>query len=285
MNVSGAPAISTQDKKDLVWRYQATNDRFGAAFAEIAAKRGYKRPATMAFNNASGIGNTEGFRKAWEKRGGKVVASVVYEPNRPSYRSELQSVLAEKPDVIVTGSYLPDTTIIIREWYQSGEKNAWIIPGWAANPQLVKALGAEACEGIISVDTVSAENSAAFKHFDAMYTKAMGASATTNVYAPMAYDMMIVLALAMEAAGAGATVAQINSKIRDIANPPGTPVSTFAEGKAALSKKQKINYEGASSKLDFDQYGDVSPDFGVYVIEKGQLVRRDVVSIPADYRP
>jgi len=113
----------------------------------------------------------------------------------------------------------------------------------------------------------------------------MGRPATTNVYAPMAYDMLIVLALAMEAAGPGATVAQINARIRDIANPPGTPVSTFAEGKAALAKKQKINYEGASSKLDFDQYGDVSPDFGVYVIEKGQLVRRDVVSIPADYRP
>lgn len=285
MNVSGAPAISTLDKKDLVWRYQATNDRFGAAFAEIAAKRGYKRPATMAFNNASGIGNTEGFRKAWEKRGGKVVASVVYEPSRPSYRSELQKVLAEKPDVIVTGSYLPDTTIIIREWFQSGDRNAWIIPGWAANPDLVKALGAEACEGLISVDTVSNESGAAFRHFDAAYTKAMGRGAATNVYAPMAYDSLIVLALAMEAAGPNATVAQINAKIRDIANPPGTPVSTFAEGKALLAKKQKINYEGASSKLDFDQYGDVTPDFGVYVIEKGQLVRRDVVSIPADYRP
>ena len=285
MNTSGAPAISTLDKKDLVWRFQATNDRFGAAFAEIAAKRGYKRPATMAFNNASGIGNTEGFRKAWEKRGGKVVANVVYEPNRPSYRSELQKVLAEKPDVIVTGSYLPDTTIILREWFQSGDKSHWIIPGWAANPDLVKAVGAEVCEGIISVDTVSSENGAAFKHFDAIYTKAMGRSALTNVYAPMAYDMMICLALAMEAAGPNATVAQINGKIREVSNPAGTPVSTFAEGKALLAKKQKINYEGASSKLDFDQYGDVSPDFGVYIIEKGQLVRRDVVAIPADYRP
>lgn len=285
MNVSGAPAISTLDKKDLVWRYQATNDRFGAAFAEIATKRGYKRPATMAFNNASGIGNTEGFKKAWEKRGGKVVASVVYEPSRPSYRSELQKILAEKPDVIVTGSYLPDTTIIIREWFQSGDKNAWIIPGWAANPDLVKALGAEPCEGLISVDSVSSESSGAFKQFDAAYNKAMGRSALTNVYAPMAYDMVIVLALAMEAAGPNATVAQINARIRDIANPPGTAVSTFAEGKALLGKKQKINYEGASSKLDFDQYGDVTPDFGVYVIEKGELVRRDVVSIPADYRP
>ena len=285
MNVSGAPAISTLDKKDLVWRFQATNDRFGAAFSEIAAKRGFKRPATMAFNNASGIGNTEGFRKAWEKRGGKVVANIVYEPNRPSYRSELQKVLAEKPDVIVTGSYLPDTTILLREWFQTGEKTAWIIPGWAANPDLVKALGAEVCEGIISVDTVSAESGGAFKHFDAMYTKAMGRSALTNVYAPMAYDMAISLALAMEAAGPGASVAQINAKIREVANPGGEPVSTFAEGKAKLAARQKINYEGASSKLDFDQYGDVSPDFGVFIIEKGQLVRRDIVAIPADYRP
>jgi branched-chain amino acid transport system substrate-binding protein len=56
-------------------------------------------------------------------------------------------------------------------------------------------------------------------------------------------------------------------------------VGTFAEGKALLAKKAKVNYEGASSKLDFDKAGDATPDFGVYVIEKGQLVRRDVVSI------
>ena len=78
MNVSGAPAISTLDKKDLVWRFQATNDRFGAAFAEIAKKRGFKRPATMAFNNASGRGNTDGFKRVWEAGGGKVVSEVVY---------------------------------------------------------------------------------------------------------------------------------------------------------------------------------------------------------------
>lgn len=279
MNVSGAPAISTIDTKDLVWRFQATNDRFGAAFSEICAKRGFKRPATMAFNNASGLGNTEGFTRAWKKRGGEVVANVVYEPNRPSYRSELQKVLAAKPDVIVMGSYLPDTTIILREWYQSGDDVKFVIPGWAANPQLVQALGAEVCEGIISVDTVSNENSPAYKAFDAAYNKATGKPASSNIYAAMAYDMVISMALAMEAAGPGATVAQINSKIRDVSNPPGDTVYSFAEGKAKLAKKEKVNFDGASSKLDFDQYGDATPDFGVYVIEKGELVRRDVVSI------
>ena len=279
MNCSGAPAISTLDTKDLVWRFQATNDRFSAAFAVIAEKRGWKRPATMAFNNASGIGNAEGFKKAWEKKGGKVVASVVYEPNRPSYRTELQQILAAKPDVIVTGSYVPDSTIILREWYQSGQDVKWILPGWAANPDLIKALGNEVVEGVISVDSVSNENAASYKALDAAYQKAMNKPVSTNVYASMCYDMVMCIALAMEAAGPNATVAQVNAKIREVANPDGTQVYSFAEGRKLLSEKKKINYEGASSKLDFDQYGDVTPDFGVFVIEKGQLVRRDVVAI------
>ncbi len=277
-NTSGAPAISTDDKVDLVWRYQATNDRFGQAFAKIAQTRGFKRPATMAFNNASGIGNTEGFRKAWEKLGGKVAASVVYEPKRPSYRSELQQVLSANPDVIVMGSYLPDTTIILREWYQTGSDTKWIIPGWAANSQLVEALGQQVTEGIISVDSVPNENAASYKHFGEKYKAATGNDPDTNIYAAMCYDMMVVWALAMEAAGSGASVKDINAKIRDIGNPPGKEVFTFADGKAAL-KAGAIDYQGASSRLDFDQYGDVTPDFGEYVITAGKLERHAVVQI------
>ncbi len=101
---------------------------------------------------------------------------MVYEPNQPSYRAELQKVLAAKPDVIVMGSYLADTTIILREWFQTGETTKFIIPAWAANPQLVQALGPEVTEGIIAVDSISNEGSEAFKAYDAAYQKAMGQS-------------------------------------------------------------------------------------------------------------
>lgn len=280
MNTSGAPALSVPpaNAKGLSYRFQATNDRFGRAFAEICKKEGWTRPATMAFNNASGVGNTEGFRKAWEAKGSKVVENVVYEPGQASYRSELMKVLAAKPDVIVTGSYLADTTIILREWFQSGQPVKWVIPGWAANPDLVKALGPEVCEGVISVDSVSNEKAPSFARYDAAYRKAMNQPGTANVYAAMTWDMVTTLALAIEAAGPGADVAKINAKIREVGNPPGTAVASFAEGKEAL-KKGKINYEGASSVLDFDQYGDVTPDFGVYFIEKGKLDRKYVVKI------
>src|SRR5690606_14479241 len=222
MNVSGAPALSTVDKKDLVWRFQGTNDRFGRAFAKIAEKRGYKRPATMAFNNASGRGNTDGFIHAWEEAGhGKVVANIVYEPNRPSYRSELQTVLAQDPDVIVMGSYLPDTTIILREWFQSGHENAWIIPGWAANPELVEALGKEATEGVIAVDTVSNTDAESYKDLSERYREATGQQLADNVYAAMTYDMVISLALAAHKAGPDATPQQISDQIRAVSNPEG----------------------------------------------------------------
>lgn len=279
MNTSGAPALSVPpaNAKGLSYRFQATNDRFGRAFAEICAKEGFKRPATMAFNNASGIGNTEGFRKAWEAKGNKVVANVVYEPNQPSYRSELQKVLAANPDVIVTGSYLSDTTIIMREWFQSGQPVKWIIPGWAANPDLVKATGPEVVEGVISVDSISNETAPSFKAYAEVYEKATGQSGQSNIFSAMTWDMVHALALAIEAAGSTETAA-INAKIREVSNPEGTKVYSYAEGKEAL-KKGKINFEGASSVLDFDQYGDVSPSFGVFFIEGGKLNRRYVVNI------
>ncbi|WP_137178036.1 ABC transporter substrate-binding protein [Roseomonas sp. AR75] len=280
MHTSGAPALSVPpaNARHLGYRFQATNDRFGRAFAEIAVKEGFRRPATMAFNNASGIGNTEGFRRAWAAKGFQNGVHVVYEPNQPSYRAELLRVLATRPDVIVMGSFLPDTTIILREWFQMGVPVKWIIPAWAANPQLVQALGPAVTEGIIAVDSVSNEGSPAFAAYDAAYRRTMNQPGLSNVYAAMTWDMATTLGLAIEQAKSFETAA-INAAIRQVANPPGEGVSTFAEGKAAIAAGRKVNYDGASSVLDFDEFGDVTPDFGVFFIERGQIVRKYVVKI------
>ena len=69
------------------------------------------------------------------------------------------------------------------------------------------------------------------------------------------------------------------AKLREVANPPGTPVSSFAEGKELLKAGQKINYEGASGPLDFDEHGDVRPLFKLSVIRKGQLEFRQMLDL------
>lgn len=275
MNTCGAPEVQTEDKRDLVWQFQASNAIFGRAFAEVARQRGFKRPAVMAFNNSTFVAQADTFKRAWEARGGKVTALVVYEPNQTSYRTELSKALASKPDVILLSAYAPDATIILKEWYQSGQECQFMMPAWAASPDLLKALGPKVTEGIITITGVGAIKHPAYQRFAATYRKLTG-NEPDIVYA-QAYDMVITLALAIEAAGANADSLAINSKIRTVTNAPGTKVDSFAQGRDALRKNIKIDYDGASSALEFGKFGDAVPDFGVYEIHANVPVRTEVV--------
>jgi branched-chain amino acid transport system substrate-binding protein len=273
MNTSSAPEISSLDTKDLVWRFQATTEQVGRAFAAVAKKRGFSRPAVLTAGHAP-----DAFTPAWTALGGSVAAAVRYEPYRSSYRAELQQVLAAKPDVIVLGAHLPDATTILGEWRREPADVKWMIPGWAANAALVNACGPELTEGVISIDTVPDQGAASFAQFAGPYKAATGQDGADNIYAAMAFDMVTVLALAIEAAGPGAGRAAVNAQLREVANPPGTKVYSFAEGKAALATG-KIDYDGASSRLDFDAHGDVTPTFGVSVITQGALKRAEILAL------
>ena len=271
MSVSGAPAISEIGKETgLVFRTQASNTMFGVVFSKIAIKEGYKKAGTMAFNNPSGRGNTEEFAKNFKASGGEITGGVVYEGNKPSYRSEIEKVLATKPDVIVMGSYIKDTTIILKEWYQLNEPMQWIAPAWAVNPKLIKTLGPDVTEGIIAVDTVPNTASKTYERFVASFKKATGEEPNRNPYAAMVYDQMILLALAAEAAQSMDPKA-IAAKLREVSGPPGAIVHSYEEGVKTLQTGKPIDYDGASSAIDFNAAGDVSPTFGVYRVEKGQL--------------
>lgn len=275
-HVSSAPALSapTQNAKHLGFRFQAGSPQIGAAYAAIAARQGAKNPAFMAFNNDVQIASTGIFRDAWAKGGGKLAGSVVYEPNRTSYNAELQQVLANKPDLVVVSGYVPDTTIILREAFEAGNTAPVVIPGWAWGPTVEKALGPEVLENLVVFDSVPDSDGAAFKAFDAGYRAAMGVPGLSNVYAAMCYDMVMVLALAMQKAGPGADNAAIARAVPEVADPPGQAVSSFAEGKALLKAGQKINYEGASGPLDFDANGDAISVFGVNQYSHGKLDRK-----------
>jgi branched-chain amino acid transport system substrate-binding protein len=81
---------------------------------------------------------------------------------------------------------------------------------------------------------------------------------------------MIILGLAAESAQSTNPKA-IAAKVREVSGPPGEVVYSYEEGVKALKAGKKIDYDGASSSIDFDESGDVKPTFGVYRVEKGQL--------------
>ncbi|MNC99011.1 hypothetical protein D3C83_171560 [compost metagenome] len=64
-----------------------------------------------------------------------------------------------------------------------------------------------------------------------------------------------------------------------VANGPGERVTTFAEGVAALKAGKKINYDGASSSVDFQPNGMLaSRDFELYEIRAGKDVSVDRIN-------
>jgi len=272
MNASGAPALSQIGKKTgLVYRTQASNTQFGVVYAEISKRVGYKKAATMAFNNPSGRGNTEEFVRNFKAAGGIVTGGVVYEGGQASYRSELKKVLATKPEVIVLGSYMNDTMIILKDWSRLKKSVYFIAGAWAVNPKLIKALGPKITEGIWAVDTVPNTSSKTYVRFAEKFKKITGRDPGKNPYAPKVYDQMILLALAAEAAQS--TDPQVfKTRMREISGPPGEVVYGFEEGLAGLKAGRQIDFDGASGAIDFNECGDVSPTFGIYRVENGKLI-------------
>jgi branched-chain amino acid transport system substrate-binding protein len=75
------------------------------------------------------------------------------------------------------------------------------------------------------------------------------------------WDATIVGALAMERAlqqNGEITRATIQQNIGPVAREGGTTVTSFEEGKAELQNGNEINYNGAASAVEFDNYGNVS---------------------------
>ncbi len=280
MHTSGAVSLADpkQNFKKLAFRYQGSSKHLSKAFSKAAQQEGLKRPAVLALNSPATAPHAEGFKKIWTGSGGTLSDFVLYEPNRTSYRSELQQVLRSKPDGIILSGYAPDSVIIIRDWFQSGTKMKWIMPGFAANTEFMKALGNEATEGITVVESIVNEGATAYKNFAKQYEAATGKPATANVYAAMTYDMVHVLALAIEAAGPNADTAAIATKVHEVTTGSGQKVGSFAEGKALLKQGKKINYEGASSSVDFDDENDVDPTFAGFTIKNGAWQRAYLIN-------
>ena len=266
--VSSSPAISTFKDDDFLFRTAYSQAVISSVYATTAQKLGYKTAALLILNNPYGIGLGDSFPARFEKAGGKVTGKVIYNPNQSSYRSEIQQALAGKPDVILFGGYTPDGIQVFKEWFQLGLGGTWMGPGFAFDQKFVQGIGAQAAEGIIVVEGAPNLNSSAYKNANKLFSAAHKDEA--DFFAAMAYDHLMVLALAALAAKGDTAGDALKANIRKVSNPPGKVVGSWADAASPVKAGEKVNYEGASSAVDFDENGDARTDFGVYRIKGGK---------------
>jgi branched-chain amino acid transport system substrate-binding protein len=127
--------------------------------------------------------------------------------------------------------------------------------------------------------------SPAYESYAPRYEAITGEQPTPGLYDANQYDQYIILALAITAAGTtdGPAVA---AEITELLNAPGTTVYSYADGVAALEAGEDIDYHGASSSLDVNEFGNLaSPNFGEQNIVDGQWTQVATVELDPSLRP
>jgi branched-chain amino acid transport system substrate-binding protein len=267
IGVSGADAVTQGDHKGYVARTQPNTNLQGRMYAKFAVtKKEWKRVAYLALQTPYARSFGDAFTTVVKAAGATITDDLVYEDKKPSYRSEVTRVLATNPDLIMLGGYTPDSVVMVKELYKAGYKGAVLGPSFAINAKFVEGVGADVAEGIWNMDRAPLFDSPAYKEFSAAVPRA-----DQSPYAPQAWDQMTLVALALAAGRGDASGTLIKDNLRNVSNPPGTVVYSFAEGAKLLGEGKKINYEGASGSCDFDPIGDIlSAPFSVQQVRKGK---------------
>ncbi len=267
------------------WARTAPPDTYQAqALAALANKQGFKNVSTVVINNDYGVGFEQQFVNAFTGTGGAITNQdkpVRYDPKAATLDTEAAAAFNNSPDAVAAVLYSETGSILLQSAYKQGlsEGVTVLLTDGVYSDEFVKQVGTTADGKPIlagALGTVPGANGQSLEAFTTKWKDQTGKDVTAFV--PHTWDATILLMLAAQAAGEN-TGTGIQSKIREVANAPGTEVSDPCEAMELVRNGEDINYQGASGNVDIDEQGDVVGSYDVWTVEDdGTLAVIDKVS-------
>ncbi|RLB42870.1 MAG: amino acid ABC transporter substrate-binding protein [Deltaproteobacteria bacterium] len=235
-----------------------------------------KTAAILYVNNPYGQGLAENFKRAFEKRHGKVIAMVPHdEKAAESYTAELKKALAGKPDRLCAYSYPEHAKVYLKEAIEFFHYKHFFFCDGTKSIDIVKAVGAKNVEGQYGTAPGTAGGEP-YLIFSSDYRMEFG-KLPPLPFITNAYDAMAVIGLAAyktKLEGKPLTSKNIRDNLRFVANSPGEIVKPgeFKKAFELLKAGKDINYEGAAGSVDFDKNGDVVTPVEIWKYHNGKIV-------------
>lgn len=254
------------------WARTAPPDTYQAlALAKLASDKGFKRVSTVVINNDYGVGFEKAFVQAFKKLGGTVVNEANptrYDPKATTFETEAAAAFSGKPDAVVAVLYEETGSLLLKSAYQQGVSQGvqvMLTDGVKSAGFPTKVGKSGDGKFIVSgaIGTVPGADGEALKALTDLWQSKQ--NQPPGEYVPQAWDATALLVLAAQAAKANTGVG-IQSKIREVANAPGTEVADVCEGLKLLREGKDINYQGASGNVDIDKNGDVVGVYDVWAV-------------------
>ncbi len=157
------------------------------------------------------------------------------------------------PDLLTVIGYPESGIQLFRDYYSASDGSEDIlIPDGLQDPALPGQVGNDMNNVTGTAPAAGGPNQEAFA---SLYEDEYGSS--PGVFTSQSYDSSAILILANAAAGENDGTA-VRDQMRRMANPEGTEYgpSEFVSAVEAAANGENINYQGASSAVNFDQNGD-----------------------------
>jgi len=232
MSATGV-ALSELEGTEWYFRTCLRDDAQGLVLSDIVMDKGYTRLATIVLDNTYGIGLEAGLVDGLEAAGweGEHVQSIHYDIAKKDYRSELEVISGNNPDVVLAVTYATDGIIVFKQALDIGlDEIAWLgCDGNYGSGLFVEPSSAEFMEKAIVAGTRTVGSGPAYEQFAPTYTAKFGAPPET--YCDTTYDAVYAAAKAIEAAG-------------------------VYDGEAIRAALVDLVFEAATGPISFNELGD-----------------------------
>ena len=268
---SSAPALTTLDDNDLVFRTTPSDALQGVKMASLLISKGVKDVVVTYVNNDYGKGLNDAFTTAYKADGGTVGADVAHEDSKADYRAELGQLAGGGSQNLVILAYANSSGhTILQQAAESGDFKAYVGGDGMVGDTLTKGIDPKSVEGLVAT-RAGASTGAGTDAFNKLASDAK--VDPTGTYVPQAYDAAFMLALAIEKNG-NAKRDGISKALRAISNGKGDVIlpGEWTKAVAEIKAGKDINYEGAGGALDFDKAGDVDGLINYLVVKDGKFV-------------
>jgi branched-chain amino acid transport system substrate-binding protein len=252
----------------------------GPALAKLVLRDKHKRVAILARRDTYGVPFAQALEASLTKGGAKVVADIRYDPDAAAFDADVQKVGRSKPDAVVVLGFDTDGADVVRTMIGQGlgpqQVAVYTADGMRTDTfgQLVDPNNPGVVAGIKG--TAPAAAPAGVQN---PFVEKFAATGLEPVFSAYYYDCTVLTALAAEKAKSDDP-----AKMKRVlaANTRGkVKCSTFADCKAALDKKQTIQYQGASAVFPrMNDFGKFEPGAGAYEVWAFDASARDVVEPP-----
>lgn len=252
-----SPDFTTWDDKGLYWRTAPSDVLQGKVLGNYMATCGAQTVGMIVLNDAYGTGLAKNIKSAFEAAGGQVVAEELFNEGDSQFSSQVDKVIAAKPDAIalitfdqaksivplMTGKGIKPTQMFLVDGntsdyskdFQAGTlKGArGTIPGTFAQEDFKKKL--------LAIDP-------ALKDYS---------------YAGESYDAVNLISLAAESAKSTKGV-DIAAKLKEVSE-GGEKCTSYASCVTLIREGKDVDYDGQSGPVTFSDAGDPTEAYiGIY---------------------